>query len=220
MHIATVTLPTPNPDAVAAFYRDVLDLPVTGRQVSVGHSRIELTDAEESPGSQHLAFNIPADSFTAAKEWLRARTPLLTRDEQEEFHFGPPVDADSVYFLDPDGTILELIARAAVPAAHRAGEFDAGQIVGVSEVGVPVRSVPETVEQLGIRLGLTPLVRIGDGFAAVGDQDGLLILVLPERPLLPTEDRVLNRTPVRIESPQTNGARFEFSYGSVLVGEG
>ena len=112
---------------LAAFYGDLLGFglePESGAVSSrVGETMLELQAATGSP-FYHFAFLVPGDRFEAALAWVRGHVQLLP-----DAHTGEPVfdftnwDAQAVYFHDPAGSIVELIA-------HR----------GIGEVGTPARS--------------------------------------------------------------------------------
>lgn len=204
MLLTSVTLSSRHPHRLASFYEQTLHFPT--RQVSeasfkvkVGHSLLRLVNGPTGPGSHHLAFTIPAPKLAAAKAWLGARTELYVRDGQDQFHFDPPFGpADSVYFGDPDGSVLELIARAWPTATADDGFNPVGDIAGLGEVAVPVTSVQVAVQQL-MQRNLAPVL-IGQEFAAIGDDHGMFILVTPERVWFPTEDRRPNSAPLQVRA--------------------
>jgi hypothetical protein len=216
MDFTQLTVPSANPARLATFYRELLQLPVTtvtdGFNVTVGRTHLHVTGGPDTGRSHHFAFTIATARFASAKAWLTSRTPLLARDGQDEFHFDAPFGpADSVYFSDPDGSVLELIARDSAPNTDGGGFQPARDIVGLGEVAVPVASVPVAVEQLNRRWGLEAILS-GPDFAAVGDHRGMFILATPNRPWLPTTDRLPNPTPLQVEATfERDVAPFEFS---------
>lgn len=154
--------------------------------MQVGLSRLTFALAGGDNGSpaQHFAFTIPRNRLAVAKEWLRERAAPLTQDGQDEFS-SASWRAQQVYFRDPAGNILELIARQTL-AIDAESPFDARQIVSVSEVGLPTDDVPGTVAALGATFGLAPYGEPSDTFTAVGDHEGLLIVVRAGRHWFPT----------------------------------
>ncbi|MGI4895298.1 MAG: VOC family protein [Janthinobacterium lividum] len=105
MRIHRVQFAVPQPSASAAFYRDVLGLPVTldgsGASVRIGWTQLVLVaDAHADPGTQHLAVTVPPDASSRAHDWLEQRVPLLTHDGATRFETSPSFDAESAYF-DP-----------------------------------------------------------------------------------------------------------------------
>lgn len=199
MRITHLTIPSSDPEACLAFYRDVLQLPVEAATVRVGWTEIEVVgegnwfaDSDVGPskigaddGSAiHLAFNIPPQRFDAACEWL-ARRALILRDPSGEERFRPEGvwRSRSIYFAGPHDSVLELIARDALlaPCATE-GEFHGREILCVSEVGVPTGNVLGLARDLAHAFGLDMFGGSSGGFAPIGGDDGLLILVDRNRP--------------------------------------
>lgn len=147
---------------------------------------------------------------------------LVDADGRDEFEGPPNWNSRSVYFEGPGQQLLELIERrdlaASAPAAPASAPASAAPAsapapapapapasasavprVSVSEVGIAVPDVLGAVETLR-RAGLEPYANpAGEGFAAVGDVDGLAILVSPERRWFPTADRLPSTAPVLLD---------------------
>lgn len=160
MRITELRLPASDPAASAAFYRDVLQLPVAATRVRIGWSRLDLVPAGAEVGSVHLAFNMPPARFAAACDWLSARVPLL-RDPLGEVHFalGAAWQSQSVYFAGPDDAVLELIARRPLPVQAVAdGAFSADELLCISEVGLPSAQVRAVAAAAQDRLGALPFM--------------------------------------------------------------
>lgn len=192
-HIAIheVRLLTNDLAAQRQFYAERLGLPVAAATVAeltlqVGAARLVFTAApEERRGAYHVAFNIPENQFDGAKRWLAARTPLVRNsDGRDEFAFAG-WNAHAVYCYDPDGNIIELIARHALPNAAPP-PFTTASLLTISEVGLVVDDVPAMVARLQADLGVTVYAGAGNAdFAAVGDEHGLLIVVRQGRVWFP-----------------------------------
>ncbi|MDO3698068.1 hypothetical protein Q3H92_10240, partial [Curtobacterium flaccumfaciens] len=171
----------------------------------------------------HLAITIPTGTFDAGKAWIAGLTTVLGTDDQDEFEGPPNWNSRSVYFEGPDQQLLELIERRDLDSgARRAGDGSGTgtgtgavvPLVSVSEVGVPVPDVLGAVEALR-RAGLEPYANPpGESFAAVGDVDGLVILVSPDRRWFPTGDRSPSSAPVVIDVGL--GAPLELTEGVLL----
>ncbi|WLA12209.1 VOC family protein [Xanthomonas translucens] len=188
MRIVQLSLPCSDPAASAAFYRDVLQLPVAASQVRIGWSQLELV-AAANVGSVHLAFNIASARFAAACDWLSRRVPLLCDPLGESrFALDAAWQSQSLYFAGPDGAVLELIARKPLPVhATAAGAFSAAELLCISEIGLPSAQVPAVVAAAQQRLGLPPFVPVSDVFAPLGDHEGLLIVVDGQRRWFPEQ---------------------------------
>jgi catechol-2,3-dioxygenase len=190
------------------------ELPGTDAEpvIQAGRSRLSFTQAPADwSGFYHLAFNIPENQLAEAKTWLTARLALLTDTAGvDQLHFAN-WDADSVYFLDPAGNILEFIAR------HRLGNgssrpFDAQSILAVDEIGVVTEDVLDTVQLLHQALGIeahggSP----HDQFTALGDDNGLLIVVKLGRLWLPDMRKAAEPAPLSVRLADQHGAKYRLT---------
>ncbi|OII08395.1 VOC family protein [Curtobacterium sp. MCBA15_005] len=179
-------------------------------RIVVGSTLLVFRELPEMTGALHLAITIPTGTFDAAKAWIAGLTTVLGTADQDEFEGPPNWNSRSVYFEGPDQQLLELIERRDLESgARRVGagdgtgtgsDSDAGvPLVSVSEVGVPVPDVLGAASALR-RAGLEPYANPpGESFAAVGDVDGLVILVSPDRRWFPTGDRSPSSAPVVID---------------------
>lgn len=200
MDIRQVQLATRSLADTARFYErlgcpvEIVDATV---RIVVGSTLLVFRELPEMTGALHLAITIPTGTFDAAKAWIAGLTTVLGTDDQDEFEGPPNWNSRSVYFEGPDQQLLELIERRDLPVD--VGENTAVPLVSVSEVGVPVPDVLGAVEALR-RAGLEPYANPpGESFAAVGDVDGLVILVSPDRRWFPTGDRSPSSAPVVID---------------------
>ena len=215
MDIRQVQLATRSLDDTARFYErlgcpvEIVDAAV---RVVVGSSLLVFRELPEMTGALHLAITIRTGTFDAAKAWIAGLTTVLGTDDQDEFEGPPNWNSRSVYFEGPDEQLLELIERRDLPAD--AGENTVVPLVSISEVGVPVPDVLGAVDALR-RAGLEPYANPpGESFAAVGDVDGLVILVSPDRRWFPTGDRSPSSAPVVIDVGL--GAPLELTEGVLL----
>jgi GTP cyclohydrolase II len=162
------------------FYTRILELPLVeeaaGRfTVGAGSTRLTFTAAALGRPTYHFAFDIPENQLQQARDWLRARVPLLVGDAGEEvFHF-PEWNAHGMYFHDPGGNVAELIARHDVPNAAP-GSFGAGGVLYASEIGLVVDDVAAETAAIAGSLGLHVYRQGSAEFAPVGDERHLLIL--------------------------------------------
>ena len=110
---------------LSAYYRDVLELPVLSEEsseftIGAGESRITFVPAaaDVKDPFYHFAFNIPENKIRSARNWQRARGPIMNTpprlrdpDYPAEVRHFRRWNAHSVFFLDPAGNVLEYIAR-------------------------------------------------------------------------------------------------------------
>lgn len=202
MKLRRVTLTVARPDRAAAFYRDVLELPVVVQDgqvsVTIGSSQLVLEPGGPADGSHHLAFGIAPADVELARRWLAGRVEVIVVDGSEVVEGPDGWNSRSLYFLGPEDIVLELIARDAdAHAAPSQGEVP--WLLSLSEVGIAVPDVAGAVRALDRELGLPAFPPQGRVFAPVGGHDGLLIVVQQERIWFPTEDRRAARGPVTVE---------------------
>jgi catechol-2,3-dioxygenase len=194
--ISEVRLPASNLTAQLDFYQHRLGLGVQQLEsageivVTVGSTRLIFEQATvDWQGIYHFAINIPENQFSAAKGWLQQRAELLRdQEKRDEFDF-QDWNAHSVYCHDPAGNILELIAHHSLSNASTE-PFGPAQLLAVCEIGLAVENVPETVAKLETQCGLAAYHdERHDQFTAVGDANGLLIVVKEGRLWIPERQR-------------------------------
>lgn len=192
MKIEYLKIFSSNPEKQKAFYRDVLQLPVKetsegNLQVSIGYSQLEI-EAKKDATPYHLAFHIPPHREQVALDWLEKRTEILKSNGEKLVDF-PAWNARSLYFYDTDKNILEFISRRELfPPVE--GAFSSEEILGISEIGLATRDVKEKFDFLNKNAGLEKYFGDYEHFCAVGDDEGLFIVINKEqKDWIPTGDR-------------------------------
>ena len=200
MRFAEVTLA--GPAELTGFYRDVLRLPLDGDAIRIGETLLRFEPADGAP-FYHFALLVPGDRFDAALAWVPEHVEVL----------GDVFESDdwnsrAVYFDDPAGNIVELIAHHGLEENGRGGDFAAEEIVGFSELGL-VGDKPELLRRLeGLGLELWDGTLEPSGLLGfVGEKGRTFILAPPGRGWMPT-GRPAEPHPVEalLETPQP--ARF------------
>jgi hypothetical protein len=135
--------------------------------------------AGEGDPFYHFALLVPGDRFDAVHVWAQEQSELLGG----VFDF-ENWDARAVYFLDPAGNIVELIAHHGLEENGRAGGFGAEEIVGFSELGL-VGNRAERLRTLDLPLW-SGTIDDPDRLAFVGEKGRTLILAEKGRGWLPT----------------------------------
>ena len=179
MRFAEVTLAAPLD--LRDFYGGTLGLPLDGDAILAGETRLRF-DVEDGDAFYHFAFLVPGDRFDDALAWARERVELLG----DVFDF-EAWDARAVYFHDPAGSIVELIAHHGLEEDGRTGGFAAEELVGFSELGL-VGDPPLLLGQLegtGLELWDGTIDEPGR-LAFVGERGRTFILAPPGRGWLPT----------------------------------
>lgn len=207
MRIMQVVISTHIPGPLAAFYREILELPVHSSNgkidITIGSSVLSFEPTHD--GSQpfyHLAFNIPCNKIDAAKDWLSQKTKLLwMEDYQSVVADFVNWNARSVYFYDVAGNVLELIARNDLHNESHT-PFSAKDLLSISEAGLvfPADVYDGAIADLMKRCDLPyfakqpPLPQ----FKAIGDDEGLFIVVPQDRAWYPT-DKTARLFPIAID---------------------
>ena len=179
MRFSAVTLS--GPAELPAFYGDVLGLPLDGDAIRIGETLLRFAPADGEP-FYHFALLVPGDRFDAARAWAQERVELLG-----DVFDAAAWDAQAVYFHDPAGNIVELIAHHELGRNRRSGGFGADELAGFSELGVvgdPAELLPR-LETVGLELWDGTIDEPGR-LAFVGEQGRTLILAPAGRGWMPT----------------------------------
>jgi catechol-2,3-dioxygenase len=189
MRITELTLDTRHFQEQYHFYTNILGLPLKEKTpetftIQVGTTSLTFRETTRETG-YHFAFTIPSNKFAEAKEWLAARTVLLSRNDHDEFFF-EGWNSDSLYFRDAANHILEFIIHYDLQNEQN-GAFGTADLLHISEIGMVFEDVPEQVETLRAAFHIEPYRNsIEEAFAAVGDTSGLFIMVKTGRNWFPT----------------------------------
>jgi catechol 2,3-dioxygenase-like lactoylglutathione lyase family enzyme len=179
MKIQRLELPTSPLAEMKAFYAGTLGFPLLQETkdsftLRAGITTLQFYRAAGDP-YYHFAFNIPSGSIDAAMTWLEPRVPLLPWNGKKRVVFDH-WNAFACYFYDPAGNICELIARdrLGIPLQE---PFSTSSILSVSELGIASENrVMETLQQFQTAAGIGPY-DCDDAFCAMGDEEGLFIVV-------------------------------------------
>ncbi|HEV8190776.1 MAG TPA: hypothetical protein VGP82_04725 [Ktedonobacterales bacterium] len=202
MFLTAIDLETADLATERLFYTQILGLPLRQATpdaftVQAGTTALSFRSPIQQPPLYHFAFTIPFNKWQQAKAWLTARIQLLQGEGKEEFE-SVRVRTRSCYFSDPEGNILEFIAREDLPA--KAGEhFGPEDVLHISEIGLVVDDVPAVAKHLQTTLGVEVFRGSSfEDFAQLGDINGVLILVKPERLWAPEDRQPAVISPVRV----------------------
>jgi catechol-2,3-dioxygenase len=174
-------LNAPDLSAAHTFYAETLGLPLlrhTDHEVAfqVGWSTLSFVVGHTQPNAAyHFAFNVPENQLELGKAWIGARTPVMVHEGQDTFYFDS-WNAHAIYFDDPFGNVLELIARHNSPTASDA-PFSIASLLCISEIGLP------TADVLGDTARYCEMLNVNvfadthyPEFTAVGDDEGLILV--------------------------------------------
>lgn len=190
MQIEEVTLYANDLCALHYFYEEKLGMVVTATKnevdIKAGSTRLIFKEAKDYKPYYHFAFNVIPNTFNSIPEWLKSRAEIIEWEGKTIVDF-PNWNAQSIYFFDPAGNIVEFIARFDLPGGpHK--EFHESAILSVSEVGLVADPVADTRALLEDKYGVRVFHRQppSDAFCPMGDDHGLFILVTSHRNWFPT----------------------------------
>jgi catechol 2,3-dioxygenase-like lactoylglutathione lyase family enzyme len=218
MRIRHVTIEVPDPAETARFFREALgasaheaDGAVT---VAIGDSLLTLEHGDRPPeGYYHLAFDIPENAIAQARDLLRDAIGILPAGDDGIITSQPAWLAHSFYFNAPGNLNLELIARHRLDNAV-SHPFTVADIQGITEVGVAVPDPVAAAAAVRDTFGIEPFDTPAETFAAMGSDEGLIILVKRGRIWLPTDDQTTTDRRVRVA---LDGVRGELTVGNATI---
>ncbi len=178
--------------------------------LQMGSSRLTFVEDRLIKPYYHFALNIPPHCAEAALEWAQKKVEILTGNDDEIVKFSK-WKAQSIYFLDPAGNVVELIARERF--GQETGTFrEESSILNISEVGLPVFAVNAAFKSLH-KETTTPKFDCRDSvFCAAGNDEGLFIIVdKAEKAWFPTQDAA-KEFPLKVEFEE-DGEPFELETG-------
>lgn len=214
-----LSAPADRLDELRTFYGQILDRVWSADGATGGHvgeSQLVLTADEGNPFF-HVALLVPGDRFPAAYRWAAGALELVPdRTTGDAIFDFPDWDAQAVYFHDPAGNIMELIAHRGLVENGMTGGFDPSELAGISEVGV-VGDPPQLVDAIRSGLGLDlwdgGVDRPG-GLAFVGERGRTLIVGRPGRGWMPTgRPAEAHRLTVTLDAPRGGEVRLSAGGG-------
>jgi catechol-2,3-dioxygenase len=177
-----------------SFYLELLGLPLLEENAGEftfagGQTAVTFAQGRPEHGEPfyHVAFNIPENKILSAHDWQKSRTSLdrinaSLRDPQfpeDVVHFRH-WNAHSVFFWDPAGNLIEYIARHDLKNSA-AGEFTPADVLYASEIAFISEEVTDTALEMKKALQLEQYRGGDDRFRALGDEHGLLLVIIRGR---------------------------------------
>ncbi len=195
MRITEIQLLTDKMEDTIYFYRDILGLSVitTENKVtkfSAGTSVLTFHQSYNKNPVYHFAFNIPKNQFNEALDWATSKFQLIEITASTRVADFQNWNAKAFYFYDNNQNIVELIARFDLDNDAQQ-PFDGSSVCSISEMGV-VASEPQIYSSklmAGYDLELFQKQLPKKDFIAVGNDEGLLIIVSENRIWYPTDIR-------------------------------
>ncbi len=188
MKISQVHLITDDIAATKNFYHQKLQFPIKEEGegfigFSAGESDLYFSQsASPEKPTYHFAFNIPDNKIDEALEWAAKKVEIVNVEGDSKIADFVNWNAKAFYFYDNNGNILEFIARFSLGKSSDS-TFSVKSILSVSEIGIVTDDVNQTavdiLENFDIAHFKTPPPY--EDFAALGDDEGLFILVTENR---------------------------------------
>ena len=222
MLINKVILKTNQLEEMKMFYSTILEMAFESVssdrfEMQFGLTTVEFTNSNVAGEPfYHFAFDIPSNQFQKAKEWMKRKVSLLTEDDEDEVYF-TNLKANSFYFEDPSGNIIEFIARL----EHNATSgmpFTTANILKMSEISLVVDDKVQVAKQL---YKLSIVERDGKEvthdnrlhFMTEGDLSVYLLLVNPRRRwYFSTKEATVHPLDILIDSEIKLGINDEYKF--------
>ncbi len=144
-------------------------------QIQIGSSELVFLEKPASNAKYHFAFNIPEQQIEAAATWLEARVEIVL-DGSDFIADFLNWNAHAIYFYDPAGNILELIARHELNHDETV-PFTSRGILSISEIGMAVPDASEFADWTKKTLSIPKYREGSSSFTPIGDAQGLIIAV-------------------------------------------
>ena len=179
MKINELTLYTTNLEQQKHFYTHLLELPLMSSDtekfsVKIGVSVLTFI-ASSTTNSAHFAINISSYKIQEALQWILKRTNILWFEGKQIVDFSN-WNAESLYFYDEDGNIVEFIARKNLKIVNT-HPFSTTDLLNISEIGIVSNDNESIYNQLNAMRSISIYDGDLEGFCAIGNEEGLLILV-------------------------------------------
>ncbi|WP_316634530.1 VOC family protein [uncultured Flavobacterium sp.] len=216
MKLEHIQIQTKDLQKTAAFYQNILGLSIIENNaksiaIQAGNSILEFIENPQFESAYHFAFNIPENKLDEAIQWTKNKVDLIVLKDQNVITNFENWNAHAIYFFDNNGNLLEFIARHELNNAQNEA-FSSKSILNICEIGIVNENSLELGKQLIAKHGLEFFNENvnNDLFAAIGDHEGLLILVRPNRNWYPTQTpSESNKIKVRIEN---KGTKIELNF--------
>jgi catechol-2,3-dioxygenase len=177
---------------------DILEETDEAVSFKAGKTKLTFTQSKEGKPYYHFAFNITNNKFSDSFEWMNSKLDILPVNEEMLIAGYDNWNAQSFYFYDNNGSIVEFIVRFDLPY-HSDAPFSSACIEEISEIGLVTNNVSEKAEELREEHKV-PCFSKGPSladFIAMGDDYGLLLVCQDKRAWVPT-NRPAQRFPVTI----------------------
>jgi catechol-2,3-dioxygenase len=195
MKILEIEIQTDNLIETENFYIEILGLQLVSKSdesitLKTGNSKLTFIKSENINPKYHFAFNIPNNKLEEALNWAESKVKLIENEEKSVVVNFESWNANAIYFYDNNNNIVEFIARHDLENDTEK-LFDTSIIESISEIGIVTEKPIELAENLIETNGLNYFAKStkSEKFAALGNDNGLFIIVETNRKWYPTEQK-------------------------------
>ncbi len=182
-----------------SLHLQVIDTTLHGFTVKLGNSRLTFNLlASGDPIVNHFSILIPKNQIEKTLDWLKnpngkylngPSSPVnILKDETTgaEIVSNPAQNARSIYFEDPTGNIVELVARKEF-GTEVTGDFSSDQFLKIVEVAAVSKSISKCYDILKSEFNVQEFPGSTAGYKPVGGGEGDILLINFDKPWKPTE---------------------------------
>ena len=209
MKILEIEIQTDNIKETETFYSEIVGLQLVNKEqnsisFSAGQSKLTFIKSDNINPKYHFAFNIPNNKLEEAILWAKSRLSLIENDENGIIANFESWNANAIYFYDNNNNIVEFIARFDLENSTKQ-PFDISVIESISEIGIVTDNPLNLAETLIESYNLVYFNKSikSEKFAALGNDNGLFIIVETNRKWYPTEQKAkkyFSRIKIEIDS--------------------
>ena len=188
----------------------VIDAPSAGQYtLQVGNTKLTFRQSNTNPDLEatffpqyHFTIAIPSNQVENCLDWVLKQKAVNPANNVEvtipiwkdylndaEIIRRNLYNSQSVFIQDPAGNVIELLARHDMNNTAT-GAFNKGMFIGISEVGIVTRDVRKTAALLKETFGVDEVLGSSNSFKPIGGATGLLKLIVPGKPWIPTENEL------------------------------
>lgn len=194
MEIIQLNLLSDDISETEKFYSDRLGIKIIEKSSTtisfiVGTSILTFIKSTNQKPVYHFAFNIPNNKLDEALSFIENTIGIIATNKNDKIAHFENWNAKSFYFNDNNGNILELITRFDLD--NKSDKvYNNSLIQSVSEIGISVDNVLNECNSTISKYNLNYFVKQNpiETFAALGDDNGLIIFAKNKRSWFPTDN--------------------------------
>lgn len=196
------------------FYTQLLGLPEIVNSVNyvytiqIGESLLTFQPSNLDPTKEdtyfpqyHFTIAIPSNQIENCLDWLMNKDGKYPDGPSEpiplwnDYQTGAEIvrrnlyNSQSIFIKDPAGNVVEILARHDMNNTQE-GDFNKSMFLGITEVGIVTREIRKSAKLLKDTFGVEEVAGSSNSFKPVGGPTGLLKLIVPGKPWIPTDNEL------------------------------